>query len=97
MEVLSGLEAGQQVVRAGHQKLFPGAKVMPIASRVSGAAPGESPPASPEAPADASTGRWAGFWKRNGAYLILIAVLSLPLFYVLLSVWRRRSARAVVP
>jgi len=30
VEVTSGLEAGQQVVRAGHQKLFPGAKVMPV-------------------------------------------------------------------
>jgi membrane fusion protein (multidrug efflux system) len=27
-EVLAGLTAGQQVVKAGHQKLFPGAKVM---------------------------------------------------------------------
>lgn len=30
VEVLSGLEAGQTVVRTGHQKLFPGAKVMPV-------------------------------------------------------------------
>jgi membrane fusion protein (multidrug efflux system) len=30
VEVLSGLAAGALVVRAGHQKLFPGAKVMPI-------------------------------------------------------------------
>ena len=27
VEVLSGLEGGDRVVRAGHQKLFPGAKV----------------------------------------------------------------------
>lgn len=33
VEVLSGLEAGQTVVRAGHQKLFPGARIMPINSR----------------------------------------------------------------
>jgi hypothetical protein len=46
---------------------------------------------------DASNGRWTGFWKRNGAYLILVAVLALPLVFVLLSLWRRRSARAVVP
>jgi len=30
VEVLNGLKAGTLVVRAGHQKLFPGAKVMPI-------------------------------------------------------------------
>ena len=30
VEVLEGLEAGQQVVRAGHQKLYEGAKVMPV-------------------------------------------------------------------
>ena len=32
VEVLSGLKPGMQVVRAGHQKLFEGAKVMPISS-----------------------------------------------------------------
>lgn len=32
VEVLNGLAAGTLVVRAGHQKLFPGAKVMPISS-----------------------------------------------------------------
>ncbi len=30
VEVLQGLEEGMQVVKAGHQKLFPGAKVMPV-------------------------------------------------------------------
>lgn len=30
VEVLEGLEPGKQIVRAGHQKLFDGAKVMPI-------------------------------------------------------------------
>jgi len=30
VEVLEGLEVGQQVVKAGHQKLYEGAKVMPI-------------------------------------------------------------------
>lgn len=30
VEILAGLEAGQTVVSAGHQKLFEGAKVMPI-------------------------------------------------------------------
>jgi membrane fusion protein (multidrug efflux system) len=41
VEVTSGLEPGQQVVRAGHQKLFPGARVMPVPS-----AGGAPPPAS---------------------------------------------------
>jgi membrane fusion protein (multidrug efflux system) len=40
VEVLSGLSAGDQVVRAGHQKLFPGARVMPVpASPADAAAP----------------------------------------------------------
>jgi len=30
VEVLAGLAPGEQVVRAGHQKLFPGAKVLPL-------------------------------------------------------------------
>jgi len=30
VEVLSGLQEGQLIVRTGHQKLFPGAKVMPV-------------------------------------------------------------------
>ena len=32
VEVLGGVEAGQTVVRTGHQKLFPGARVMPVDS-----------------------------------------------------------------
>ena len=32
VEVVAGLQAGQKVVRAGHQKLFEGAKVIPIQS-----------------------------------------------------------------
>jgi membrane fusion protein (multidrug efflux system) len=32
VEVRSGLAAGDRVVRAGHQKIFPGAKVLPVAS-----------------------------------------------------------------
>jgi membrane fusion protein (multidrug efflux system) len=35
VEVLKGLEPGMRVVRAGHQKLFEGAKVMPISSHAS--------------------------------------------------------------
>jgi membrane fusion protein (multidrug efflux system) len=33
VEVLQGLEAGAQIVRAGHQKLFDGARVVPVASQ----------------------------------------------------------------
>ena len=36
VEVLSGLEPGQQVVCAGHQKLFEGARAMPIAAVTAG-------------------------------------------------------------
>lgn len=32
VEILSGLGVGDVVVRAGHQKLFPGARVMPVAA-----------------------------------------------------------------
>ena len=40
VEVTQGLSAGQTVVRTGHQKLFPGAKVMPVgAEGAGGAAP----------------------------------------------------------
>lgn len=45
VEVTGGLEAGQKVVRAGHQKLFPGAKVMPV---------GQDGPAGPDAEGDGS-------------------------------------------
>ncbi len=34
VEVLSGLTAGDRVVRAGHQKLYEGAKVMPVVSQI---------------------------------------------------------------
>jgi len=37
VEILQGLEAGAHIVRAGHQKLFDGARVVPVASQ--GAAP----------------------------------------------------------
>jgi membrane fusion protein (multidrug efflux system) len=48
VEVLDGLKAGDRVVRAGHQKLFPGAKVFPVSSQ-------ETPPAG-GAPADSAQG-----------------------------------------
>ncbi|MBX7152949.1 efflux RND transporter periplasmic adaptor subunit [bacterium] len=38
VEVLNGLEAGATIVEAGHQKLFDGAKVMPMASQTNGQA-----------------------------------------------------------
>jgi membrane fusion protein (multidrug efflux system) len=34
VEVTSGLEKGMQIVTAGHQKLFPGAKVLPVNNQV---------------------------------------------------------------
>jgi membrane fusion protein (multidrug efflux system) len=37
VEVTSGLSAGQRVVRAGHQKLYPGAAVQAVSSRAAGA------------------------------------------------------------
>lgn len=40
VEVLTGLKAGQRVVRAGHQKLFEGAKVIPVQSGAGAGAPG---------------------------------------------------------
>ena len=54
VEVTGGLEAGQQVVRAGHQKLFPGAKVMPIGDGVPGAPGGAG---GPDGTADPAGGR----------------------------------------
>jgi membrane fusion protein (multidrug efflux system) len=38
VEVVAGLEAGARVVRAGHQKIFDGSKVAPVAAPDSGAA-----------------------------------------------------------
>ncbi len=43
VEVVDGVTAGTVVVRAGHQKLYPGAKVMPVQS---GAAPSGGAPAA---------------------------------------------------
>ncbi len=39
VEIVAGLAAGDRVVRAGHQKLYPGAKVMPIPDAPAVAAP----------------------------------------------------------
>jgi membrane fusion protein (multidrug efflux system) len=48
VEVLSGLSAGQVVVRTGHQKLFPGAHIMAL-NGMPGAAPGGGAPGSGKA------------------------------------------------
>jgi membrane fusion protein (multidrug efflux system) len=51
VEVLEGLEAGALVVRAGHQKVFPGAKVAPVGGAGVGGAPSADASAD-KAPAD---------------------------------------------
>jgi membrane fusion protein (multidrug efflux system) len=45
VEIVAGLEPGTRVVRAGHQKLFPGARVLPVVSG-SEAGPAAGPPAA---------------------------------------------------
>ncbi|MGE5178974.1 MAG: efflux RND transporter periplasmic adaptor subunit [Bacteroidota bacterium] len=57
VEVVKGLEPGMFVVRAGHQKLFEGAKVIPIQSApgAGGASPG-----APGAPGAGANGAGAG-------------------------------------
>jgi membrane fusion protein (multidrug efflux system) len=47
VEVLKGLAPGQRVVRAGHQKLFEGARVIPITSQPQ---PGQGPTSQAAAP-----------------------------------------------
>ena len=50
VEVTSGLAAGDRVVQAGHQKIFPGAKVIPVpAGAMSGPPAGKAPAAKPGA------------------------------------------------
>ena len=46
VEVVEGLAAGDRVVRAGHQKLYPGAKVMPIQSGAASGARRQPHPAA---------------------------------------------------
>lgn len=43
VEVVGGLQAGMKVVRSGHQKLFEGAKVLPITSQAAQTPNGETP------------------------------------------------------
>jgi len=58
VEVRSGLTAGQQVVTAGHQKIYPGAKVMamPAGGMPAGGPPGGAPGGAPAAEAEAGGG-----------------------------------------
>lgn len=54
VEILSGLERGDRVVQAGHQKLFEGARVIPVmAGAVSMGGPGAGPDAAGADPAPA--------------------------------------------
>jgi len=48
VEVLEGVEEGDRVVQAGHQKLFPGAKVMPIPARGTANQANETEESAPE-------------------------------------------------
>lgn len=48
VEVVKGLDPGMQVVRAGHQKLFEGAKVIPITSQPGPGGEAPAPPAAAE-------------------------------------------------
>lgn len=50
VEVLSGLNAGDRVVRAGHQKLFEGARVMPVESGAGAGAGAAAPAAGAKTP-----------------------------------------------
>ena len=56
VEVLSGLEGGDRVVRAGHQKLFPGAKVTAAGEDAAGAAEAGQAEATDTEAGQAATG-----------------------------------------
>lgn len=51
VEVRSGLAAGERVVKAGHQKIFPGAKVMPVPEGGAGGPGAAAGAAGPQPPA----------------------------------------------
>lgn len=51
VEVLSGLAQGDVVVTAGQQKLYPGAKVMPLGAMGAGGPPGGAPGGTPDSAA----------------------------------------------
>src|SRR5439155_9123096 len=59
VEVTRGLQDGATVVRAGHQKLFDGAHVMPVSSLAASEA-GSGAGAAADAPASAGPGNRAG-------------------------------------
>jgi membrane fusion protein (multidrug efflux system) len=63
VEVLSGLTDDMSVVRAGHQKLYEGAKILPVTAEAAGAAPADAQGAG-AAPADA---KGAGTSAAEGA------------------------------
>jgi len=52
VEIASGLEAGARVVVAGHQKIFPGAKVLPVDSDAMAGGPGRAAAGTGDPPAD---------------------------------------------
>ena len=61
VEVIDGLVEGQEVVKAGHQKLYEGAKVMPMSTPPAPKAAPEAPPESaPEPAAETATEGEAG-------------------------------------
>jgi membrane fusion protein (multidrug efflux system) len=57
VEVVSGLAAGDRVVKAGHQKIFPGAKVMPVPEGGMAAPPAGGSPAGKAPGAKAPAGK----------------------------------------
>jgi membrane fusion protein, multidrug efflux system len=65
VEVVQGLEPGQRVVRAGHQKLYPGAHVAPIDSHAPGTGGGAPGAADPGKGASAGKGA-AGQGEKSG-------------------------------
>jgi membrane fusion protein, multidrug efflux system len=60
VEVLDGLTENQMIVRAGHQKLFEGAKVMPIPGGAQGSAPEAGAGTMPAQPAPGATADSSG-------------------------------------
>jgi membrane fusion protein (multidrug efflux system) len=60
VEVLAGLAAGDRIVRTGHQKLFPGAKVLPLPAGGMGGPPGAGGPGGPGGPGGAPAGGEGG-------------------------------------
>jgi membrane fusion protein, multidrug efflux system len=57
VEVVSGLAAGDMVVTAGHQKIYPGAKVLPVPAAGPAAPAGSAPPGKAPAAARPGSGK----------------------------------------